>query len=122
MKLFSTAWKSSKDPGKQRKYRAKAPLHLRVVFVSAHLSKELRATHKRRAVPIRSGDGIKILRGTHKGKTGTVERVDRDACRIYVTGITYTKRDGSTTLVPVEPSNTLITSLAQDKRRIEAKP
>src|SRR3989338_176397 len=39
---FSTKWKESKQPRKQRKYRANAPLHLRKKFVNVNLSKELR--------------------------------------------------------------------------------
>ncbi|MBI4449121.1 50S ribosomal protein L24 [Candidatus Woesearchaeota archaeon] len=121
MKPFSTAWKSSKDPGKQRKYQAMAPQHLCSTLVSAHLSKELRAQYKRRSLPVRTGDTVKVLRGSHKGKSGTVHRVDRKTLRIYVNGVTSTKRDGSAPLLPIQTSNVTIITLAVDKRRIEAK-
>jgi len=32
-KIFSTHWKASKQPRKQRKYRAKAPLHIKRKFL-----------------------------------------------------------------------------------------
>ena len=122
MKTFSTAWKSSKDPGKQRKYLAKAPLHIRTSLISAHLSKELRAQHKRRALPLRAGDVVKVMRGSHKGKSGTIQSIDRKTIRIFVNGVTSTKRDGSTPMVPLQPSNLIITTISTDKRRIEAAP
>ena len=40
-KIFSKHWKSSKQPRKQRKYRAKAPLHIKRKLLNVNLSKEL---------------------------------------------------------------------------------
>ena len=39
---WSKEWNASKKPGKQRKYRLKAPTKIRHGFLSAHLSAELR--------------------------------------------------------------------------------
>ena len=58
---FSTAWKASKQPRKQRKYLANAPLHLKKKFVSANLSKELRKKHEKRSLPLRKGDTVKAI-------------------------------------------------------------
>ena len=116
---FSRAWKASTNPAKQRKYRATAPLHLRRVFLSAHLVKSLRQQYKRRALPLRTGDKVKILRGGFKGKTGTIEHTDLAHYRVYITGIERTKKDGSKHLVPIDPSNLLIEELdLKDRRRI----
>jgi len=38
---FSTTWKASKQPRKQRKYSANAPLHIKRKMLSANLSKTL---------------------------------------------------------------------------------
>ena len=65
---FSIHWKSSKQPRKQRKYAANAPLHLRKKFVSANLSKDLRKKQGKRNIPLRKGDIVKIMRGKFKGK------------------------------------------------------
>ena len=71
-KKFSTSWKSSKQPRKQRKYLAKAPLHIKKKFVSVNLSKELRKKHGKRNLSIRKDDVAKIKRGKFKGKQGKV--------------------------------------------------
>ena len=39
--VFSKTWVRSKQPRKQRKYVANAPLHIKGKMVRAHLSKDL---------------------------------------------------------------------------------
>ena len=115
---FSTTWKSSKKPSKQRKYRYNAPLHIKQKFVKAHLAKELKTRYKKRSLRVRKGDTIKIMRGQFKKKTGKVERVDVKNAKIYITGIAITKKDGSKRPCAVHPSNLLITELnLEDKKR-----
>ena len=115
---FVKSWVSSKQPRKQRKYRFKAPLHLRHSFMHSHLSKELRTKYKTRALAIRTGDRIKIMRGQFKGRTGTVESVDLKKCKAFVTGIELLKKEGSKALYPLDPSNLQITELnLEDKYR-----
>ena len=46
---FSKSWKSSKQPRKQRKYSANAPLHLKRKLLSVNLSKELRKKYGKRS-------------------------------------------------------------------------
>ncbi|RME77651.1 50S ribosomal protein L24 [Candidatus Woesearchaeota archaeon] len=120
-KLFSTKWKSSKQPRKQRKFRARAPLHIKQKFMGAHLSKELREKHNTRSLPVRSGDKVKVMIGQFKGKEGKVDRVSRIKGKIYVTGCELVKRDGSTVPYPIHPSNVMITELAEDKKRIKGE-
>lgn len=118
MKAYSPDWKASKKPAKQRKYRENAPVHIKRKFMAAPLAKNLRETQKTKATIVRVGDKVKVLRGSHKGKTGTVERVDVRHERIFITGIDQEKKDGSKAMVPIHPSNLLIETLnTQDKRR-----
>ncbi|MBR9675774.1 50S ribosomal protein L24 [Candidatus Woesearchaeota archaeon] len=113
-------WKASKKPSKQRKYVSKAPLHLRGAFLNVHLSAELRKKHSKRSVRVRKGDKIKVLRGTHKGKMGSVESVNVKKSKVYVVGVESIKRDGSKTKYPLSASNLLITDLnINDKKRKE---
>ena len=120
MKSFSTAWNSSSNPGKQRKYVARAPLHVRHHFVAAHLSKELRGKHKRRSVSLAKGDVVRVARGQFKNRSGKIVRVDLKAVRIYIEGVDRAKKDGSKSLYPVHPSNIIVTELnLADKRREE---
>ena len=114
---FSKKWNTSVQVRKQRKFRYNAPLHIRRKFVASHLAKELRAKYSRRSLLVRKGDKEKIMRGQHKGKTGKVERVDIKKTKIYVAGIDKTKKDGSKSFYPFQPSNLLITELVLDDKK-----
>ena len=119
-KEWSPKWVSSVQPRKQRKFRYNAPLHTRRKFVSVHLQKDLRERFETRAVPVRVGDDIRVMRGSFKGKTGTVEKVLLSSSKIYVTGIKVKKVDGSEVAVALQPSNLLITKLnTDDKMRVK---
>ena len=74
--VFSKSWKSSVQPRKQRKYVYNAPAHVKGVFLSAPLSKSLRAEFGTRSVRVVKGDKVKVLRGKFAGVSGDVLRVD----------------------------------------------
>ena len=122
MKLkFSKTWNQSKQPRKQRKYRHNAPLHTKNKFLSAHLSKPLREKYKKRSATIRRGDTVKVLRGQFKKKTGKIDRIDLKKTKAYIAGIEVTKRDGTKTFYPFNPSNLIITELdLDDKKRVKS--
>ena len=120
-KEFSTHWIASKRPGKQRKYRAEAPLHLRKKFVSVNLSKELRKKVGKRNLPVKKDDKVKILRGKYNGKTGKILNVKLKISKVVVEGIQVTKRDGSKANVKLEPSNLQIIEMAERKKKSEKK-
>lgn len=116
---FSTNWKSSKQPRKQRKYLAKAPIHLKKKVLSVNLSKELRKKHGRRNIMIKKGDTAKIMRGKFKGKKGKVIVVKIKKPLINIEGIQIKKRDGSKANVKLQPSNLQIIELnLDDKKRL----
>jgi large subunit ribosomal protein L24 len=115
----STKWKASVQPRKQRKYLHKLPYHLKAAQLSIHLSTELREKHGMRALRVRTGDKVRVLRGTHKGKEGKVERVDVGRARIYVTKVETTKLQGGSAKYPLQPSNCLLLELVSDKRRFK---
>ncbi len=119
MKEWSSLWKSSTKPAKQRKYRHNAPKHLQGKFLHAPLAKPLRASTKRRSIRVRTGDLVKVLRGQFKGKTGKVERVDPEHEHIYITGIEMQKKDGSKTTYPLHASKIIIQELdTTNKKRL----
>ena len=121
-KTWTSSWKASEQPRKQRAYVRNAPLHIRNESVVAHLSKELRAKHKRRAIRVKVGDKVKVMRGSFKNKAGKVERIDVKNKKVYVTGVEFAKRDGSKAQYPVHPSNLLVQELdLADKRRLTAE-
>lgn len=109
---------TSKKPGKQRKWRANAPLHRKRKMVSALLSKELREKYGRRSLPVRKGDKVKIMRGDSKAASGEVTRVDLKFCRIYVEGVTVKKADGTAVERALDSSNVQLVDLSlEDKKR-----
>jgi len=115
---FSASWVGSKQPRKQRKFRANAPLHLRRKMVSVSLSKELKKKHDKRNFPVRKGDNVSIMRGEFKGKSGKIENVDMKKMKVVIDGIYRTKKDGSKVAVMFEPSNLQIKELVlEDKKR-----
>ena len=121
-KEFSKHWKSSKQPRKQRKYLANAPLHIRKKFIGVNLSKELRKTHDRRSIPVKKGDVVKILRGKFKGKQGKVIEVKLKISKISVEGIQVKKLDNSKANIKLQPSNLQIIELnTEDKKRLKQK-
>ncbi len=120
-KEFSKKWKASKQPRKQRKYLANAPLHIKNHLLSSHLSKELREKHKTRNVTLRKGDTVKVMRGKFSGKSGKVTDVKVKYLKIYVDGIIIQKRDGSKVKVALRPSNLLITALNLDDKKRSGK-
>jgi large subunit ribosomal protein L24 len=110
---FSTKWKASKQPRKQRKYLANAPLHLRKKFLSVNLSKELRKKQKKRNIVVRKGDTVKVMRGKFKKKQGKVLSVDLKKIKLTIEGIQIKKQDGSKINVKMRPSNLQIVELGE---------
>ena len=121
-KVFSTKWKRSKQPRKQRKYRYNAPLHIRGKFIKVPLSKELVQKHGLKRIRLRVGDKVKVRKGKFKEKEGKVEIVDLKKSRVLITGIEVSKMDGSKSRPPIHVSNLLITELnLDDKKRLKKK-
>ena len=120
-KTFSKYWKASKQPRKQRKYLARAPLHIKRKFLSSNLSKKLREKYKRRSFPLRKNDVVKIMRGGFRKKTGKIGDVDLKRMRVSIEGIQRAKKDGTKVNVFFNPSNLQIQELnLDDKERIKS--
>ena len=64
--------------------------------MSVRLSKELRAKHGVRNLPIVRSDEVKILKGKAKGKSGKVVQVYRKRWCIYVDKVQREKQNGIT--------------------------
>ncbi|MEM4598360.1 MAG: 50S ribosomal protein L24 [Candidatus Diapherotrites archaeon] len=112
----------SKKPEKQRKKIKEMPLHQRKKIVSAHLSKELKEELKRRSLPVRKGDTVKIVRGSFKGKSGKVSKVNVRKGFVYIEKIVRKKANGAEVQVPINASNLIITSLERsDEKRFKKR-
>lgn len=118
----SAAWKGSKQPRKQRKYRFNAPLHIKGKFLTAKLVKDIRAKNGVSRLRVRTGDKVRVLRGQFKGREGKVDRVDVKESKLFINKVDFLKKDGATRVqYPIDASNVVIVELdTTDKRRNEA--
>ncbi len=115
---FSTKWIGSKQPRKQRKYRANAPLHIKRKFMSANLKKDLRKKYDRKSFVLRKGDKVRIMKGEFKKRNGKIEIVNLKKLKVSIEGIQRTKKDGAKVNVWFAPSNLQIQELdLEDKKR-----
>ena len=119
-KEWSKTWNQSIQPRKQRKYRYNAPLHIARNFLAAHLSKDLRKKYGIRAILVKKGDKVKIMRGQFRNKIGVVENVSINFQKIAVEGATFTARDGKKKPYPIHSSNLMIVELNLDDKKRKA--
>ena len=121
VKKFSSTWKSSRKPAKQRKYRLNSDLHIKQKFIHSHLSKDLRKKYGKRNIGLRKGDKVKVMIGKFKKHEGKIEKIDLRKARIFVNGVEVTKKDGTKKSLALHPSNLMITELnLEDKLRQKA--
>ena len=91
-----------------RKKQYAMPLHKRKALVRVHVSKDLRKELKKRAVTVKKGDTVRIMRGKHKGKEGAVVRVSYKKGVVFVQGISRINSRGKDVFVPLNPSNLML--------------
>ncbi len=111
----------STQPRKQRKWRANAPLHRRRKMMGARLDDNLQEKYKKRSMPVRKGDMVKIMKGEFKGTSGEITKVDPMSYKIYISGITIKKANGRDVERAISPSNVLITELFMDDKERNIK-
>jgi len=102
---------TSTQPRVQRKRAAHAPLHVKRILTSSHLADEVHAKAKGRlprALPVRKGDTVRVMRGGFRGREGKVVSVDRVHGTVVVEGITIEKVDEKKVPRPLHASNLLI--------------
>ncbi|CAJ0945512.1 unnamed protein product, partial [Mesorhabditis belari] len=107
----------SSDSGKSRKRHFNAPSHLRRKLMSSPLTKDLRAKHGIRSIPIRTDDEVTVTRGHYKGNSGRVMRVYRKKFVIHIDKITREKANGTTVHIGIHPSKVAVTKLKLDRDR-----
>jgi len=110
----------TKNPGKQRKMYFNAPAHERHKSMAAPLSPELIAQKGIKALPVRKGDSVRVMRGDHKGFDGKISKVDLKHYRVTLEGLTREKVDGSTVFVALHPSKIMIRTLNLDDKARKA--
>src|SRR5205823_13916349 len=101
---------TSIQPRTQRKRAANAPLHVRRLLASSHLSAELHDKAKGRlppALPARKGDTVRVMRGGFRGREAKVASVDRVHGTVAVECITIEKVDEKHAARPLHASTPL---------------
>jgi len=109
-------------PGKNRKRTLTGVYHIKRKLLVAPLDKALEKQVNRKRVSLRKGDTVKVLVGSNKGKTSTVERVNYDKGVVYLKDFKVTNSRGQEKLLPFQASNLIITNLVlTDKKRLIVK-
>lgn len=110
----------SKNPKKQRYYQFNISNHESHKIMSANLSADIRSRKGFRSLPIRIGDTVRITRGSMKGRSGKVMKVEVNRQRVFVDKVVKRKTDNTEIPVPIHPSNLVITKYQEkDRSRME---
>jgi large subunit ribosomal protein L24 len=107
----------SKKPSKQRKAFYEMPLHKKHKLLAAHLSKELRKQWKKRSLPVRKGDEVRVMRGKFRGTTGKITRIDLKRLKVYIENVKRKKVSGEEIHIPINPSKLMLISPVMDDVR-----
>jgi large subunit ribosomal protein L24 len=109
-----------KSDTERKKYYAEK-LHKRKGRLHVHLSKELRKQLKvkKRAILVRKGDTVRVMRGPGKGKEAKVANVSVLNRKVFLEGVAAKTMRGKEVPVALEPSNLLLIGLESTKERKE---
>ncbi len=102
---------SSRQPRTQRKRLYNATIDAKHRLMGAHVDPSLVGKSKLRlprALPVREGDVVRIMRGSFRGKEGKIVSVDSTHGTAVVEGITIEKVDEKKVPRPIHASNLMI--------------
>ncbi len=102
---------TSTQPRNQRKRLYNAPTRDQRARLGAHVDPALAGKSKLnlpRALPVREGDVVRIMRGSFRGKEGKIVSVDSKRGMAVVEGITIEKVDEKKVPRPIHASNLMI--------------
>ena len=107
---------------KSRKAFIEMPLHKRVKSIAAPIAKKLENEQGKKAISIRKGDTVKIVRGSFKGKEGKVIEVILSKLKIIIDSAKRKKSDGTEFNLAIDPSNVVIIDFNKsDSKRFKHK-
>lgn len=101
----------SKQPRKQTRDRANAPLHRRNKEMVTPLDKSKYGDSGVKRVAIRKGDTVRIIRGSRSGHEGKISQVDTKKRKVAVEKALIQKSDNKEVPLWFDPSNLVITKL-----------
>ncbi len=86
-------------------------MHRKRTLTASHLAPALHDKakgHLPRALPVRKGDTVRVMRGGFRGREGKVVSVDRVGGTVVIEGITIEKVDEKKVARPIHASNLMI--------------
>ena len=101
----------STQPRKQRRERWQTSAFGRHRQMTVALSRDLRSRYKRRALPLRKGDTVRIISGSFRGREERVSKVDIRTLRVTLDNVTIKKVDQKLKPLPIRTSHLILTRL-----------
>lgn len=101
----------STQPRKQRRASFRASSFVRHRQMAVALSRDLRSRYKRRALPLRKGDTVRVVSGSFKGREERVSKVDMRSLRVTLDNVTIKKVDQKLKALPIRSSHLILTRL-----------
>jgi large subunit ribosomal protein L24 len=111
----------STKPNVARKAFYNMPMHKASKQVAGHLNEKLQKELGKRAITLRKGDTVKVLRGQFKGKEGKITGVNRKARKLLIEKLTIKKSNGEELQVKIDASNVLVLDIDRTDRKRTAK-
>jgi large subunit ribosomal protein L24 len=102
---------SSSSPRRQRKALYTADSFERRVRMGVPLSRELRARFRRRTLPLRKGDTVRVLAGSFVGREERVAKVHRRSYRVTLDNVTLKTAEEKLKPLTLGVGNLVITRL-----------
>jgi large subunit ribosomal protein L24 len=102
---------SPHSPRRQRKALYTADSFERRIRMGVPLSRELRSRFRRRTVPVRKGDTVRVLSGSFVGREERVAKVDRRGYRVTLDNVTLKTADEKLKPLSLGVGNLVITRL-----------
>jgi large subunit ribosomal protein L24 len=102
---------SPTSPRRQRKALYTDSTFHRRRRMSVPLSRELRARFRRRSVPLRKGDTVRVLSGSFLGREERVQRVVRRDYSVVLDNVTLKSGEDKLKPLPIRPGHLVITKL-----------
>ncbi len=102
---------SPRSPRRQRKALYSASTFTRRRRMTVLLSRELRKRFRRRSVPVRKGDTVRVLGGSFKGREERVAKVDRRDYSVTLDNVTLKTADEKMKPLGLRPGRLVITRL-----------
>jgi large subunit ribosomal protein L24 len=101
----------SSKPRKQHKALAEAPLHRRSKEIRAPLDRSKYENSRVKRVTLRTGDTVRVVRGSRQGHEGKIARIDSKRGKVSIEKALLQKADNKEVTLWFDPSNLVVTKV-----------